>query len=40
MICLENILGYFPFFKHKIPPFGGRVLTSNIANAYTGGFLF
>lgn len=40
MICLENMLGYFHFFKRKIPLFGGRVLTSNIANTYTGGFLF
>lgn len=40
MICLENILDYFLFFRQKIPYFGGGVLTSNTANAYAGGFLY
>lgn len=39
MICLENIAGYFSSFKYKSPSFQGRVLTSNIADAYAGGFL-
>lgn len=40
MTWLENIPDCFLSFKHKSATFQGEVLTWNIADAYTGGFLF